>query len=253
MKLIGKTAVITGGGRGIGRAYCERLAAEGANVVVVDIEDPSPLLATLGGSGVKVARTCDVSNSLQVTAVAHDVLQRFGRCDIFVNNAAIYPITELTTVTIELWRRVQAVNVEPLLLFAQAFVPAMAKAGWGRIVSTGSSITLSQQPKDLAYITSKGSIHALTRALANDLGDMGITVNALALTVVKTEGFVERLPSGGPSADEVMSRVVSHQTIKRPSVPSDAANALAFLVSDDADFITGQILHVDGGFSRTGA
>jgi NAD(P)-dependent dehydrogenase (short-subunit alcohol dehydrogenase family) len=114
-------------------------------------------------------------------------------------------------------------------------------------------VTLSKQQHDLAYITSKGSIHALVRALANDLGEMGITVNAIAPTVVKTEGLVARIPAGGPPVEELIKLVVSQQTIKRPSTPEDAANALSFLVSDDAAFITGQILHVDGGFSRSGA
>jgi NAD(P)-dependent dehydrogenase (short-subunit alcohol dehydrogenase family) len=253
MKLNGRTAVVTGGGRGIGRAYCERLAADGANVVVLDIDDATPVVDALGGSGDKTAMICDVSKPEQITEVANAVLERFGRCDIFVNNAAIFPVTDLKTVTLEVWRRVQAVNVEPLLLFAQAFVPSMAAGHWGRIVSTGSSVTLSQQQHDLAYVTSKGNIHALVRALANDLGEIGITVNAIAPTVVKTEGLVARTPAGGPTVDEIVKLVVSQQTIKRPSTPTDAANALSFLVSDDAAFITGQILHVDGGFSRSGA
>jgi NAD(P)-dependent dehydrogenase (short-subunit alcohol dehydrogenase family) len=253
MKLNGRTAVVTGGGRGIGRAYCERLAADGANVVVLDIDDATPVVDALGGSGDKTAMICDVSKPEQITAVANAVLERFGRCDIFVNNAAVFPVTDLKTVTLDVWRRVQAVNVEPLLLFAQAFVPGMAEGHWGRIVSTGSSVTLSQQQHDLAYVTSKGSIHAFVRALANDLGEMGITVNAIAPTIVKTEGLVARTPAGGPTVDEIVKLVVSQQTIKRASTPTDAANALSFLVSDDAAFITGQILHVDGGFSRSGA
>ncbi len=253
MKLTGKTAVVTGGGRGIGRAYCERLAIDGANVVVVDINDASELVAKLEGTGEKISVICDVSQPEQIENVAKLVLDRFGRCDIFVNNAAVFPVTELKTITLDVWRRVQAVNVEPLLLFAQAFVPAMTVAKWGRIVSTGSSVTLSQQQHDLAYITSKGSIHALVRALANDLGESGITVNAIAPTIIKTEGLIARTPAGGPSIDEIMKVVVATQTIKRPSTPVDAANVLSFLVSEDAGFMTGQILHVDGGFSRSGA
>jgi NAD(P)-dependent dehydrogenase (short-subunit alcohol dehydrogenase family) len=164
MKLNGKTAVVTGGERGIGRAYCERLAKDGANVVVVDIDDASKLVAELEGSGEKTSMVCDVSKPEQIAKVAERVLDQFGRCDIFVNNAAVFPVTDLKTITLDVWRRVQSVNVEPLLLFAQAFVPAMTEAHWGRIVSTGSSVTLSQQQHDLAYVTSKGSIHALVRA-----------------------------------------------------------------------------------------
>lgn len=252
MALNGKTALVTGGGRGIGLGYCRRLAADGANLVAVDVDDPTESVTNLSGSGEKVGLVCDVSQPSQVAAVTRAVLERFGRCDILVNNAAIFPTTELDSITIDLWRKVQATNVEAALLFGQAFAPGMKAAGWGRIVNTGSDNTLLQQ-RDLAYMTSKGSIHALTRALANELGESGITVNAIAPSVVATDGFLGRSRDGGPTADDVIARVTAMQTIKRTSVPADPANALGFLVSDEADFITGQILHVDGGLTRTGA
>jgi NAD(P)-dependent dehydrogenase (short-subunit alcohol dehydrogenase family) len=252
MALHGKTAVVTGAARGIGLAYCQRLAADGAHVVAVDIDDPAGPLSELTGDGEKLGLVCDISQPGRIAAAAKTVLDRFGRCDILVNNAAIFPTAGLGHLTIELWRQVQAVNVEAALLFAQAFAPGMRAAGWGRIVNTGSGNTLLQV-RDLAYLTSKGSVHALTRALANELGDSGITVNAIAPSVVATEGFLGRARTTGPAADEVFTRAVAMQTIKRPSVPADLSNALGFLVSDQADFITGQILHVDGGLTRTGA
>ena len=252
MSLNGKTALVTGAARGIGLAYCARLAADGANIVGVDVDDPTAVLDGLVGSGERLGLVCDISRPQQISHVARTVIERFGRCDILVNNAAIFPTTDLTGVTLEVWRRVHAVNVEAALLFAQAFAPGMKEAGWGRIVNTGSANTLLQG-RDLAYMTSKGAVHALTRALANELGDTGITVNAIAPSVVATEGFVGRPRTGGPTADEVFARVAAMQTIKRSSVPADLGNALGFLVSDQADFITGQILHVDGGLTRTGA
>jgi NAD(P)-dependent dehydrogenase (short-subunit alcohol dehydrogenase family) len=249
----GKTAVVTGGSRGIGRAYCERLAADGANVVVIDLRDPAGVAQELKGVGAALGIACDVSDPAAVREAANAVLDRFGRCDIFVNNAAMLDVTSLETVTIEQWRRIQAVNVEPIIGFAQAFVPGMADAGWGRIVTTGSSSTLNPLNRDLAYVTSKGSVHALTRALANELGDRGITVNSIAPTVVRTEGFVERLPGGELAADEMITRIAAQHTVGRFCEPEDVADMLGFLVSDQAGFITGQILHVDGGRTRSGA
>ncbi|MFJ9929985.1 SDR family NAD(P)-dependent oxidoreductase [Streptomyces misionensis] len=252
MALDGKTAVVTGAARGIGYAYCRRLASDGANVVAVDIDDPADAVRELPGSGDKLGLVCDIAEPSQVDTAIGTVLDRYGRCDILVNNAGVFPFTDLDHVTIELWRRVQAVNVEAILLFARGFAPGMRAAGWGRIVNTGSGITLTQN-RDLAYMTSKGTVHALTRALANELGESGITVNAIAPGLVATDGFLGRARTNGPSAEEVIARMTAMQTIKRPSVPADLGNALAFLVSDDADFVTGQILHVDGGATRTGA
>ncbi|MFJ9909644.1 SDR family NAD(P)-dependent oxidoreductase [Streptomyces sp. NPDC101152] len=243
---------MTGAARGIGYAYSRRLAADGAHVVAVDIDDPADVVSELTGGGDKLGLVCDISEPSQVDAVTRTVLDRYGRCDILVNNAGIFPFTDLEHMSIELWRKVQAVNVESILLFARAFAPGMRAARWGRIVNTGSGITLTQN-RDLAYMTSKGTVHVLTRALANELGDSGITVNAIAPGLVATQGFLSRARPNGPTTDEVLARMTALQTIKRQSVAADLGNALGFLVSDDADFITGQILHIDGGMTRTGA
>lgn len=228
------------------------LAADGAHVTALDLTDSTDQLRDLPGQGAKLGLVCDISDPDQIASARASVIERFGRCDILVNNAGTFPITDLDSITLDTWRRVQATNVEPVLLFAQAFADGMKEAGWGRIVNTGSANTLLGG-RDLAYLTSKGSVHALTRALANELGDSGITVNAIAPSMVATEGFTGRTRSDRPSADEVFDRVTSMQTIKRRSIPEDLANALSFLVSDDAGFITGQILHVDGGLTRSGA
>ncbi|MFG7940514.1 SDR family NAD(P)-dependent oxidoreductase [Streptomyces cacaoi] len=150
MALDGKTAVVTGAARGIGHAYCRRLAADGAHVVAVDIDDPVDAVNELKGSGDKLGLVCDISDPAHVDAVTRTVLDRYGRCDILVNSAGIFPLTDLEHLSIEVWRKVQAVNVEPILLLARAFAPGMRAAGWGRIVNTGSGITLTRN-RDLAY------------------------------------------------------------------------------------------------------
>jgi NAD(P)-dependent dehydrogenase (short-subunit alcohol dehydrogenase family) len=252
MNLAGKTAVVTGGARGIGHAYVERLATDGGDVAVIDIADPAQSMSALPGDGRRLGLACDLSDRDQVTRAVDAILSTFGRVDILVNSAGIFPPTALDTVTLDVWRRVQAVNVESILTLAQAFVPGMKAQRWGRIVNTGSANTLLGG-KDLAYLTSKASVHGLTRALANELGEYGITVNAIAPSVVATEGFLGRARTSGPTAEQVFARVSALQSIKRASVPADLGNALGFLVSDAADFITGQILHVDGGLTRSGA
>jgi NAD(P)-dependent dehydrogenase (short-subunit alcohol dehydrogenase family) len=247
----GRTAFVTGGARGIGLAYVERLLADGANVVAVDLHDPTPAIADLQGPGERLGLVGDISSDADVDAMVRTVLDRFGRIDILVNNAGIFPATDLPSITLATWRSVQAVNVEPVLRFSQAFAPGMREHGWGRIVNTGSANTLLGG-KDIAYLPSKSAVHGLTRALANELGEFGITVNAIAPSVVATDGFLGR-DREAASADQILSRVMAMQSIRRRSVPSDVADALGFLVSDAAAFITGQILHVDGGLTRTGA
>lgn len=135
-----------------------------------------------------------------------------------------------------------------------AFGPTMRDSGWGRIVNLGSSITHSRTRDLLSYITSKGAVHALTRAFDNELGGSGVTVNAIAPSFIQTEGVRSRTTDvDGMTTEEEQALLLSLQTIERPQNPTDIANLLSFLVSDQADFITGQILHASGGLVRAGA
>lgn len=166
----------------------------------------------------------------------------------------IYPFWPFDTMRYDDFRRVMTVNVESVFLMSKAFGPGMRDRGWGRIVNMGSAIALSQAREFLAYMTSKGAVHALTRALANELGSGGVTVNAIAPSIIGTEGNHSRAGDvAGMSFEDEQALMISLQTLKRSQEPADVANAVAFLVSEEAGFMTGQIVHVDGGMTRTGA
>ena len=248
-----RVAVISGAARGIGRAFAERLADDGFTLVLVDRDPLDDALAKLSGSG-HAARQVDITSEAGVDGLRDFVSSQFGRCDVLVNNAGIYPPTTLDELTYQHFRHVQAVNVDGTFLMTLALTPLMRANRWGRVVNTGSTITLSQTRDLLAYIVSKAAVHGLTRSFANELGEFGITVNAIAPSIIPTEGVNAR-PHGvqGLTNAEEVDLVSSAQTIKRVSVPQDLVGTLSFLVSDDAAFLTGQILHVDGGLTRTGA
>jgi len=251
---VDRVAVVTGGGRGIGRACVERLVQDGATVVAVDLGNGADTIAAESPPGTCTAMACEVTDPDQVADLAAAVHERFGRCDILINNVGIYPFWPFDTMRYEDFRRVMTVNVESVFLMSKAFGPGMRDRGWGRIVNMGSAIALSQAREFLAYMTSKGAVHALTRALANELGSGGVTVNAIAPSIIGTEGNHSRAGDvAGMSFEDEQALMISLQTLKRSQEPADVANAVAFLVSEEAGFMTGQIVHVDGGMTRTGA
>jgi NAD(P)-dependent dehydrogenase (short-subunit alcohol dehydrogenase family) len=246
---IGKVAVITGAAAGIGQAYATRLAADGAMIVAADrqaADETISLVKAAGGSAVAIS--CDVGKPAEVAALAQAVDAQFGRCDILVNNAGIYPIQTFDEMTFEDWRRIMSVNLDGQFLTIKAFAPGMRQRRWGRIVNQASDTFALNLVGFAHYIASKGGVIGLTRALASEFGEDGVTVNAIAPGLVRTPGTAgrkERL-AGLEGADE-FALAASHQSIKRGLVPSDLVGTLSFLTSDDAAFITGQTLYVNGG------
>jgi len=241
----GRTAVITGAAQGIGRAYALRLAADGHNVVVADIQaaDETIELVTAAG-GTAIAIECDVSSEDSVGNLHEEVAGRFGGAEILVNNAIAYAQGALEELTLEDWRRVHAVGVDGLFLTSRAFVPDMRAGGWGRIINISSSTIGLMLPGLLPYITAKGGVIGFTRALASEVGGAGITVNAVAPGLTRTEMTAAHM------SPEFFDWMNSLQAIPRTEVPEDLVGTISFLASEDAGFITGQTIVVDGGAVR---
>lgn len=240
----GKVAIVTGGKQGIGRGIAQLLAARGATVVIVNREHAESAAREIGNDAIAIA--ADITREEDWADVAHRVEQRFGRADVLVHAAGVYPLASLDQMTPEEWRRVLAVNLDAHLLGARALVPLMRKAGGGAIVTIGSDAVNMVTPPGMGfshYVASKMGAVGLVRALANELAADNIIVNAVHPGITDTEGA-----SGMP--DEQKAQVYMMQAIKRLGTPADIAGPVAFLTSDDARFVTGQTLVVDGGLMR---
>jgi (S)-1-phenylethanol dehydrogenase len=245
-RLADRNAVVTGAANGIGRVYAQRLAAEGANVAVLDIADASDTIADIMAAGAKgAAFVVDVTSEDQVARAAGHVRAALGPVDILVNNAGIYPNQPFEGMAFADWQRIFAVNVDSMFLTAQAFAPQLKSSGRGRIINMTSNSVGLVIPGFTHYIASKMAVIGLTRGLATELAEFGITANAIGPSLVRTA-----TTEAGP---EVFFEVVPQmQAIKRLQVPADLAGTLVFLASDDAEFITGQTFFVDGGLVRAG-
>ena len=232
--LDGNVAIVTGGAQGIGAAIASGLEAAGATVVVADLNPPE--------GGIRA----DVASEEDVSAMVEETLERNGRIDVLVNNAGLYASLEMrafTEIPLEEWNRVMEVNVASMFLTCRAVVPVMREAGGGKIVNISSGTPFRGVPFLLHYVTSKGAIVALTRALAKELGRDSIHVNCVA------PGFT--MSDGVKSHPEVIEKLrdvsVASRTIQRDQVPEDVVGAVVFLCTPAADFMTGQTMVIDGG------
>lgn len=238
-----RVAVVTGAAGGLGRAIALRLADLGCDIAVADLRPARATAKEVHALGRDAYHeVCDLASADAVDRFTANVMTRFGRCDILVNNAAHQVVRTLEALDLATWRRVQAVNVDAAYLLCDAFVPGMADRRFGRVINIVSN-TVWEPPDNgfLAYVTSKAALLGFTRALAVEVGDRGVTVNAVAPGLTRTTG-AER-----GNSPEAFETVRLRQAVKRTLEPSDIAAAVAFLASDDAALITGQALRVDGG------
>jgi NAD(P)-dependent dehydrogenase (short-subunit alcohol dehydrogenase family) len=199
-----------------------------------------------------LACKCDVSSEDSVKVLAGEVAKKFGRCDILVNCAGIFPNQAFERMTYADWRRVLTINLDSVFLMSAAFAPGMKQRQWGRIVNMASSTLGSVVTGFVHYMASKAGVVGVTRALASELGPYGITVNAISPGLTRSPGTLARAPRPGMvSMEDEYAHAATMQAIKRPELPADLVGTLSFLTSDDAAFITGQTLNVDGGRVRS--
>ncbi len=248
MRLAGKVAIVTGGGKGIGRAYVRGLAAEGAKVVAADIDETATVNAQReieDKGGEALAVTVDVSDDASINRMVQQTIDRFGRVDVLVNNAALFaalPRHKWDEIPLEEWDKVMSVNVRGVYLCSKAVVPHMCSQGGGSIINIASAIFLSPGGGGLIhYIASKAAVMGLTRALCRELGEFGIRVNSIGPGLTASEEIVKKTDPAQIESRSVMG------SIKRVETPEDLVGTVLFLASDDSAFITGQMLVVDGG------
>ncbi|MBV9323683.1 MAG: 3-oxoacyl-ACP reductase FabG [Chloroflexi bacterium] len=248
-RLSGRVAIVTGGGHGIGRAYCHALASQGAGLVVAEIDAEAARktaedLMEFGHDALGIST--DVSLADSVGEMVARATEHFGHVDVLVNNAAVFasvPMsrTPIEDISVDEWDRMMAVNLRGMFLVSRAVVPGMKERRWGRIINISSGRALSNSANSIHYVTSKAGVLGFTRTLAREVGAFGITVNAIAPGSTLSED--------NPS-DEIIqmrSNRVEARAIPRLQVPEDLIGAVVFFASDDAAFITGQTLVVDGG------
>jgi NAD(P)-dependent dehydrogenase (short-subunit alcohol dehydrogenase family) len=244
--LDGRVAIVTGAGGGLGHGICGSLAAAGATVIAAGRTEATlndTVAFVTGNGGKAVARVCDVSDQGEIDALMKSVAREFGRIDILVNNAAIYPRREWTEITAESWDEVMGTNLKGYFLCAQAAFPYMKAQGSGRIINVASITFFGGWSMLLDYVTSKGGIVGFTRALAREIGPDGVTVNSISPGAFPTDA--EKIH---PNQDEYVQNVLDSQSLKRRGTPNDIGNLVVFLSSDGGSFITGQLIQIDGGW-----
>lgn len=245
-RLEGKVALVTGAAAGMGRVFCVGLAAEGARVVASDIADLSETLAAIKAvQGTVIGVKANVSVQADVERMVQQAVDAYGRVDILVNNAGIYPMQSVEQINLDDWHKVLGVNLDGPFLCTKAVLPHMKKQRYGKVVTITSTTFFMGVPNLSHYVATKGGVIGLTRSLAAEVGEFGVTMNCIAPGLTKTDGV-----ESTPELLQIWDHLVAAQCIKRKQTPDDLMGPLLFLVSDDSAFVTGQTICVDGGWAR---
>lgn len=242
-----KVVLITGAGQGLGRCFAHRFADSGAIVIVSDINEPAAKQVVddiRAGSGEAMALPMDVADEESVCAGIDEVVENYGRLDVLVNNASIFSTLKMRPydeIPVAEWRKVIDVNLTGVYLCSRFAAAPMRESGWGRIINISSAVVNMGRPLYVHYVASKAGVIGLSRSLARELGPYGITVNSVLPGATDTE--IER----DTVTPEQRKALIRMRSIPRGETPEDLAGVVLFLASDDASFLTGQSLTVDGG------
>jgi NAD(P)-dependent dehydrogenase (short-subunit alcohol dehydrogenase family) len=249
-----RVALLTGGAKGIGRHYAKKLASEGARLMIADIADGQDLAGEIArehGANSVASAIADVSDEGAVKKLVADTVDRFGKIDILVNNAALFaPLKEQKVLDIDvaLWDRVMAINIRGVFLMTKHVAPHMIAQKYGKIINISSGTVARGIPNFSHYVTSKGAVTAFTRSISRELGEYNICVNSLAPGFTLSDSVINENPNhlAHSQAPSLVRRA-----LKRDEYPEDLLGTLVFLASADSDFITGQTIAVDGGANNT--
>jgi 3-oxoacyl-[acyl-carrier protein] reductase len=245
--LSGRVVIVTGGGKGIGKVYAREFARAGARVVAADIDGAAAELVAeeiAAAGGQALALKTDIADATSTEVMATAAVDRFGTIDVLVNNASLMSVLARRSwleIPVEEWDRVMAVNLRGMFLSCRAVFPAMKAAGRGKIVNISSSRVWDGTPNRLHYTTSKAGVIGFTRALSREVGEFGITVNAV------TPGMTQSDTQVASSSGNYLAMRIEGRAIERAQYPDDLVGAVMFLASPASDFMTGQTINVDGG------
>jgi 3-oxoacyl-[acyl-carrier protein] reductase len=242
-RLKDRVAVVSGAATGIGKAAALRLAAEGAKVEILDIKDAAEAVSEIRTAGGEAnSSICDVTNEAQIAEAVKGIEARHGHVDILVNNAGILSgRTPWHELSYEEVNRFVQINYIGYFLVSKAIYPLLKKSQYGRVINVASRTYFLANPGQMAYVAAKGAVMGMTRVMAKEMGEDNITVNAVAPGMIATEGTMAH------SNEEAFNRVMMNQAIKKRGKPEHLAALIAFLASDDAEMITGQMILCDGG------